>query len=44
MLDEQPVIDTGAQFSIVGATTKLQGFKGRSDVSNRGLIEASLTD
>jgi peptide/nickel transport system substrate-binding protein len=42
--DEQPVIDTGAQYSVVGATTKLQGFSGRSDVSNRALIEASLTN
>jgi peptide/nickel transport system substrate-binding protein len=42
ILDQAPILNTGAQFSIVGATTRLHGFQGRPDVSNRGLIVATL--
>jgi peptide/nickel transport system substrate-binding protein len=38
-----PTIITGAQYSIIGTTTKLNGFYGRADNSNRSLITATLS-
>jgi peptide/nickel transport system substrate-binding protein len=42
ILDEQPMITTGAQYAVIGASPKLEGYYPRADASNRGLIYASL--
>jgi peptide/nickel transport system substrate-binding protein len=42
ILDQAPVLTTGAQYSIVATTPKLQGFYGRADNSNRALITSTL--
>jgi ABC-type transport system substrate-binding protein len=43
LLDQQPFIDTGAQYSIIGTTTRLHGYYGRADLANRSLITATLS-
>jgi peptide/nickel transport system substrate-binding protein len=42
VLDQQPFVDTGAQYSIIGTTPKLHGYYGRADLANRSLITATL--
>jgi len=42
ILDQEPVLTTGAQYSVVAVTPKLQGFFGRADNSNRALITSTL--
>lgn len=42
ILDEQPMITTGAQYAVIGASTKLSGYYARADASNRGLMYATL--
>jgi peptide/nickel transport system substrate-binding protein len=42
ILDEQPMITTGAQYAVIGTSTKLEGYYPRADASNRGLIYATL--
>jgi len=42
ILDQQPAIMTGAQYSIIGTTPRLRGYFGRPDISNRSLIYATL--
>ncbi len=42
ILDEQPLIVTGAQFAVIGTSPNLEGFYPRSDASNRALMYASL--
>jgi len=42
ILDEQPMITTGAQYAVIGTSLNLSGFYPRSDASNRALIYASL--
>jgi peptide/nickel transport system substrate-binding protein len=41
--EQQPALITGAQYSLVGASPKLQGFYPRADASNRALISSTLT-
>jgi peptide/nickel transport system substrate-binding protein len=43
VLDEQPMITTGAQYAVIGTSNNLQGYYPRADASNRGLIYATLT-
>jgi peptide/nickel transport system substrate-binding protein len=43
ILDEQPMIATGAQYAVIGASPKLEGYYPRADASNRALIYATLT-
>lgn len=43
ILDQAPVLDTGAQYSIVAVTTRMKGFYGRADNSIRALIGATLS-
>ncbi|TFB56738.1 ABC transporter substrate-binding protein [Cryobacterium tagatosivorans] len=43
ILDEQPMITTGAQYAVIGASPRLKGYYPRADASNRGLIYATLT-
>jgi peptide/nickel transport system substrate-binding protein len=38
ILDEQPMITTGAQYAVIGTSPKLSGFYPRADASNRALI------
>lgn len=42
ILDEQPMITTGAQYAVIGTSPDLEGYYPRADASNRGLIYASL--
>jgi peptide/nickel transport system substrate-binding protein len=39
---QQPFVVTGAQYAVIGATTKLKGYYPRPDASNRSLIYATL--
>jgi peptide/nickel transport system substrate-binding protein len=41
---EQPAIVTGAQYALIAATPKLEGYYPRSDTSNRSLIYATLSE
>jgi peptide/nickel transport system substrate-binding protein len=43
ILAQQPMIIMGTQYAVIGATKNLKGYYPRADVSNRGLIYASLT-
>jgi peptide/nickel transport system substrate-binding protein len=43
ILDQQPMIMTGAQYSIIATTPRVRGYFGRPDNSNRSLIYATLT-
>jgi peptide/nickel transport system substrate-binding protein len=43
ILDEQPMIATGAQYAVIGASPKLEGYYPRADASNRALMYATLT-
>jgi peptide/nickel transport system substrate-binding protein len=43
ILQQVPSVDTGAQYSIIGTTPKLKGYFGRTDLSNRSLIGATLS-
>lgn len=38
ILDELPIIITGAQYSVIGVTPDLEGYYARADTSNRALI------
>ena len=40
--EQQPLVVTGAQYAVIGATKNLQGYYPRPDASNRALIYASL--
>jgi peptide/nickel transport system substrate-binding protein len=40
--EQQPALINGAQYSLVGATPKLEGFYPRADASNRALISSTL--
>jgi ABC-type transport system substrate-binding protein len=42
ILDQQPMIVIGSQYAVIGTSPKLQGYYPRADVSNRGLIYASM--
>lgn len=42
ILDQQPTITTGAQYAVIGTSTKLTGYYPRADASNRALMYASL--
>lgn len=42
VLDQQPFINTGAQYSIIATTPKLRGYYGRADLANRSLVTATL--
>ena len=42
LLDEQPMISTGAQFAVIGTSLDLSGFYPRPDSSNRSLMYASF--
>lgn len=44
ILDEQPMITTGAQYAVIGTSKNLEGFYPRADASNRGLIYATVTE
>jgi peptide/nickel transport system substrate-binding protein len=44
VLDEQPIIVTGAQYAVIGTNPALEGYFTRADSSNRGLIQASLSE
>lgn len=44
VLDEQPIIVTGAQYAVIGTNPALEGYYTRADSSNRGLIQASLPE
>lgn len=44
VLDEQPIIVTGAQYAVIGTNPALEGYYTRADSSNRGLIQASLVE
>lgn len=44
ILDEQPMITTGAQYAVIGANPDLTGYYPRADASNRALIYASLEE
>ncbi|MGB3375983.1 MAG: ABC transporter substrate-binding protein [Microbacterium sp.] len=44
ILDEQPMITTGAQYAVIGASPKLEGYYPRADASNRALMYATLSD
>lgn len=42
ILDEQPMIVMGSQYAVIGTSKHLKGYYPRADVSNRGLIYASM--
>jgi ABC-type transport system substrate-binding protein len=42
VLDQQPFIDTGAQYSIIATAPRVHGYYGRADLANRSLITATL--
>lgn len=44
ILDEQPIVVTGAQYAVIGTTPDLDGYYTRADSSNRGLIHASISE
>ena len=43
ILDQQPMILIGSQYAVIGTSPKLTGYYPRPDVSNRGLIYASMS-
>ncbi|MCU1550445.1 MAG: Peptide/nickel transport system substrate-binding protein [Glaciihabitans sp.] len=43
ILDQQPMIVIGTQYAVIGASKQLKGYYPRADVSNRGLIYASMS-
>ena len=42
LIDQQPVVITGGQYAVIGATPKLLDYFPRADASNRALIYSSL--
>jgi peptide/nickel transport system substrate-binding protein len=42
ILDQQPMIMTGAQYSIIATALRVHGYYGRPDNSNRSLISATI--
>ena len=44
ILAQQPMISIGAQYAVIGVSKHLKGYYSRADVSNRGLIYASLSN
>lgn len=43
ILDQQPMITSGAQYAVIGTSPNLKGYYPRADASNRGLIYAAMT-